>query len=299
MINNKYIYLETSAVNFLLDNFSFEELDTIKAASYEADKILFCISTPTIFEIISTKDEIRREQLIYTLQSICHNRLINSPAEFIINYINAGIPKIEPKYEFYSKLNIANIWNEICFNRQKTFIYSYNEIQNKKSFLSKQFKTIISDIFDNETNWGQMINNIMKMDINYSKMNKYEILVKKCSWVLILLILCAGISFDNACIDKFWKQYNCDKTIDRIIFSLFNFNKLTECGPIVMMARMWISQINNTNRGTLLDMFHSIYIVYCDMFLTNDYHFEELKNSDDYIYFEKIDNISNNDFLRK
>lgn len=98
MLNeDKFIYLETSAVNYLLDNFTFEELATIKVACYDANKILFCTSTPTIFEILSTTNENRREQLIYTLQNICYNRLMNSPAEFIINYINAGMPKEEPR----------------------------------------------------------------------------------------------------------------------------------------------------------------------------------------------------------
>ena len=42
MLNeNTYVYLETSAVNFLLDNFSFEELATIKDACHKADNILF------------------------------------------------------------------------------------------------------------------------------------------------------------------------------------------------------------------------------------------------------------------
>lgn len=300
MLNgNKYIYLETSAVNFLLDNFTFQELSTIKAACYDADKILFCISTPTIFEILSTTDENRREQLIYTLQNICYNRLMNSPAEFIINYINAGMPKEEPKYEFYSKLNIANTWTEICKDTCKTFIYDFNDVQNRKSFLSKEFKNIISEIFYNDTTWGNQINKILKLDLKYSKMNDYEILVKKICWVLILLILCAGISFDNTCIDNFWKQYNCEKTEDRANFALFNLNQLTEHGPVVMMARMWIAQSGNINRGTLLDMFHSIYIVYSDIFLTNDHHFEELKMSDTYEYFQKIDIISQNEFFKQ
>lgn len=292
-----YVYLETSAVNYLLDNFTFEELATIKAASYDADKIRFCISTPTIFEILSTTDIERREQLIYTTQCICYERLINSPSEFIINYIKAGMPKEELKYEFYSDLSIAHVWEDICQDNRKTFIYEFKDIQKRKTFLSKQFKTIVSEIFDSDTPWGRLINKILNLDIKYYKMNDYEILVKKISWVLILIILCAGVSFDCSYIDNFWKQYNCDKTEDRVNFALLNFSQLTEYGPIVMMARMWITQSNSINRGTLLDMFHSIYIVYSDIFLTNDQHFENLRSSDSYKYYEKIEIISKNEFF--
>lgn len=296
-MNNTYVYLETSAVNYLLDNFSFDKLSVLKSAAYDAEKICFCISTPTIFEILSTKDEIRREQLIHTIQTICYERLINSPAEFIINYIHAGMPKVEKKYEFFSNLNIADVWSDICKDTRKTFIFDSSDLESRKSFLCKKFKEIVSDIFENKTHWGQTINSIIKLDINYHKMNEFELEIKRISWILILLILCAGTTFESTCIDKFWRYYDIEETIDRANYALFNFNRLTECGPIVMMARMWISQLKKANRGTLLDMFHSIYIVYCDMFLTNDYHFEVFKKSDSYEYFKKIDLISTNDFF--
>ena len=50
MLNeNTYVSLETSAVNYLLDNFTFEELATIKDA-YLAFNL--CIITTTLFVVV-------------------------------------------------------------------------------------------------------------------------------------------------------------------------------------------------------------------------------------------------------
>lgn len=67
-----------------------------------------------------------------------------------------------------------------------------------------------------------------------------------------------------------------------------------------MMSRMFYCQKDKKiNRGTIIDMLHSIYLVYCDTFLTNDKHFLLLKNSDEHINFNKIQLISENTFFKQ
>lgn len=88
-----HIYLETSAVNYLLDNFTVDELGVMKRLLIEEKNACFCISATTISEILLTSDELRKEKLIFCLQNICHEKIINSPAEFIINYIKSECQK--------------------------------------------------------------------------------------------------------------------------------------------------------------------------------------------------------------
>ena len=80
------IYLETSAINFLADKYSYQ--DGRETYTYHKMKgTRFYISNVSIWEILLTSNKEKREQLIQYIQNIGHPKLINSPSEMIINYI--------------------------------------------------------------------------------------------------------------------------------------------------------------------------------------------------------------------
>ena len=86
--DNSVIYLDTSAVNFLCDNLSLRDAAATKL--YHARKgTKFYISSTVIWEILATKNDEQRELLIAFMQNLCYEKLINSPSEFILNYIKA------------------------------------------------------------------------------------------------------------------------------------------------------------------------------------------------------------------
>ncbi len=295
------IYLETSAVNYLVNTFETNELIAIKKLIKEDKNASFFVSSTTIAEILSTQDELRKERLIYCTQNICSQNLLNSPSEFIINYINAGMPNVESKYDFYSKHQLANTWRDLCNCVDKTFIYNPNELKTRIKGLQKEFSEITKDLFTENTHLQQSIEYAINKNEKFNNLNEYEITIKKISWVLIFLILCCGVDLiDNIAIEKYWNRLKLESTMDRLLFSIENLERLTEIGPIVMMARMWYSQSGSKhNRGTLLDMLHSIYLIYCDTFLTNDKHFLSFKDSDDHINFRKIQYIPENLFFKQ
>lgn len=301
--NNKtyYLYLETSSVNFLTDNFRVDELLLIKHL-FEEKNYIFCISSTTISEILCTSDEFRKEKLIFVVQNICTSNLINSPAEFIINYINAGMPRVEEKYDFYSEQELAKTWKELCENTSKTFIYDAVEFKEKIKFLQKSFKELSNDLFKEEKELQKTIEYAIKKDKDFHTLNEYEINIKRISWLLIFLILCCEVSdsfFDNSCISNYWDKLGITNTLMRLLYTIEKLNDLTNIGPIVIMAHMWAHQIETNNRGTLLDMFHSIYLVYCDAFLTNDIHFLKLKENLEHVNCNKIQFISDNTFFNQ
>jgi PIN domain nuclease of toxin-antitoxin system len=72
------VYLDTSAINHVCDAVGTNELKQLreKAANQDLD---ICLSPVNIWEIIMCSDEGRREQLVYTVQSICGPRLMAEP----------------------------------------------------------------------------------------------------------------------------------------------------------------------------------------------------------------------------
>ena len=292
-----YIYLETSAVNYLLDNFTADELAVIKRLLKEQKNACFCISSTTISEILYTSEELRREKLIFSLQNMCHEYLINTPEELIIKYIESGMPEVEKKYDFYSSQTLANVWKDLYNNQAKTFIYDFQEFNERKKASEKIFKEMIQDLSAENSYLRASIDDAIKMDPEYETFNEEQLKIKQMCWLLIFLILCCGISIDNSCIEDYWNKLRISSMPERVLYSMYNLQDLTNIGPIVIMAIMWSNQLENSNRGTLMDMFHSVYIVYCDSFLSNDNHFRELKLYCEHVNFKKINIISENTFF--
>lgn len=302
MVNLPYcIYLETSAVNYLVDNFTIEELILIRKLIKETQNADFFISSVTITEILATKDDLRKEQLIYCIQNICNDNLLNSPSEFLINYIKTGMPKIEEKYKFYSNYELSKIWKDLCRNIDKTFVYNSYDLCQRIKFLQKEFTEVVEILFKENSYLQSTIQYAMEQQNKDKTLSEYEKMIIKTSWLLIFIILCCGIDLlENSLIESFWADLKIESIFNRLIFAINNLAILSERGPIVMMSRMFYCQKDKKiNRGTIIDMLHSIYLVYCDTFLTNDKHFLLLKNSDEHINFNKIQLISENTFFKQ
>lgn len=293
------IYLETSAVNYLADSFTIEELIAIRKLIKKTKNADFFISSVTIAEILATNDEVRKEQLVYLIQNICNDNLLNSPSEFLINYIKVGMPRIEQKYEFYSNYELSRVWKDLCKNVNKTFIYDSNDLKERIKFLQKEFSEVIKILFEENSYLQKTIEYAIEQSNKNKILNDYEKMIIKISWLLIFIILCCGVDLlENSSIENYWWDLKLESTFDRLNFSIEKLSKLTEFGPIVMMSRMFYCQKEKkVNRGTIIDMLHSIYLVYCDTFLTNDEHFISFKNSDNHINFSKIQLVSENIFL--
>jgi hypothetical protein len=100
----------------------------------------FYISPIVLWEIFLTTKEKRREVLIHYLQHLAHDKLLNSPSEFIINYINAGCPLVEKHYDYHSRLPIGETWSDISFNTKKTFIFDNQVIGDYSKMIRSIFK---------------------------------------------------------------------------------------------------------------------------------------------------------------
>ena len=300
---DKDIYWETSAINFMVDKFNRNDAIATKALQ-KVKRNRYYLSPVTIWEILLTSDSLRREQIIFFIQNLFHDQLLNSPSEFIVNFIDQGCPLFEKKYDFHSKLPIAKTWNNICQNEKMTFILDHQLLKDKSKHLqdiSKKLSKIINRIVlditvrDTELQLQELLNNYHRTLKQRSEDNdSKEAKIEKIAILFLLYIFCMEVELDSEPIKKFWIRHKKDDIIERLEYLLSNFEILVHRGPFVEMALMAYTQISQgvkSNRGLFFDCLHCVYLTYIDFFITKDDHFVKLRNDSEHILFSRIYHI--------
>ena len=297
---DKNIYWETSAVNYMADQFEWN--DAVATKGLQAVKRnRYYISPVTIWEILLTGDDSKKEQIIFYSQHLFHDKLINFPSEFILNFIRQGCPLYETKYDFHSKLPMAKTWENLCNDTRLTFIYEKDILKEKSKIIqdtSKQLNKIINrivldlDTDDLEYQYQQLLDRYHKRfrDIK-RRTDKVAIKIQKITMLFMFFILCLEVELDNTAIREFWRQRSINGTFDRLDYLLHNYKILVHRGPFAEMALMAYTQISEgmkSNRGLFFDCLHCIYLPYIDFFVTRDDHFRKLRDNSDHILFTRI-----------
>lgn len=298
---NSNIYLETSAINYFVDNFPIESAE----ATY-GHHILkgtrFYISNVSIWEILLTNNVERREEIVQHIQRLGFQKLIKSPSEFIINFIENGCPAEENKFDIHSNIDLAETWSHIWKDKRLTFLYSQDELKKRSNLIRNLFKYASKEIQDiiiispNKKAPSALQEYIFSKAkklkrIDYHELTERQKTIMRLSLLLILLVLCNEITLDNAPIQKFWKKIGVDNTILRFEYVLENLEILVTRGPFPLLAEMAYTQIKGggkPTRGVFWDILHSLYLVYTDFLLSNDEHFLKLKNDSLHLNFKKI-----------
>lgn len=303
-IYNKNFYFETSAINYYTQNLSNN--DIIATKYFQAAKgNMYYTSPVSIYEILLTKDKLSREKLIYCSQNLFHNKLIKAPSEFIVNFVKNGIPSIENPYNIHTELEIGEIWEEICLNKNKSISVDEEFLQSRMKVLRKLSKNLYSVInritlditIEDEVLHNQEVINFYFNSLNeeYGPFDEINKKIVKISILLVNYIFCAGVDLNSEPYIKFWGDLGIKSPLDRALFLFRNYKRIFIVGPFYLMATMAYSQISNgqkSNRGLILDCLHSVYLTYIDVFVTNDSHFDKLSDSIDIhgkkiIYLEK------------
>ena len=122
----KRIYIETSAVNYLREKFTWADAVATKAHLNVNGKGWY-ISPVVLWEIMATKREEDREGLIFLAQHLFEDMLLPSPEELIVTYIGKGCPEIEPEHHLASAGELAATWRSICTIKQKTLVFNHED----------------------------------------------------------------------------------------------------------------------------------------------------------------------------
>lgn len=305
----KIIYLETSAINHLAQISS--EADAIATKKYHIKQgNTLLVSVVSIWEILMTSDDTKRENLIFYMQSALYNKLIFSPSELIINFIEAGCPEYEPIKSTFTNLPIGKVWEDICQNNKKTFVFNYGELKTRTKSIQKLLKridrTIKETVLDTEENkskekkFADSVYNNLALS-KAKDISKEDEKIFKLSIIFISVVLCAGIGFDNTPIEDFWSKIGISNTQKRLIYICEHYEILIHRGPFFLMALMAYNQIlkdKKTNRGLFWDALHCLYLPYIDILLTKDKHFKELQKIN-HPNFKKIVLIKENTIIKR
>lgn len=298
---NKHVYLETSAVNFLSDNYFPQDGNAIRA--YYSDRgSRFYVSPVTIWEILLTSHDGRREILIQFLQNIGYHKLLNSPAEFAINYIKAGCPKFEENYESHSLQPLAKFWQDVAENPAMTLKFDKDQLQNTARMTREGFEYaaqwtenvgITGLIIDPATQQKLGLDELLKQikSLNYLDLSYHKRRQFKLSIMLMLIVLCYSPGIPDPSVEKFWSDKHVGSTGDKLVYLLTYHESLVYRGPFAVMSTMALQQLGKDGkmtRGIYWDILHSIYLLYTDMFLTRDNHFTTLRDKQDNTVYKRI-----------
>jgi diacylglycerol kinase len=295
------VYLETSAVNYLDSRLTLSDAAATRA-HHALKGTKFYVSPVTIWEILLTKNVARRESLILFLQNLAYHELLNSPSEFVINYITAGCPKVEKKYLIHSKLPLAATWSDVAQDTNKTFVFDQKELAARSQRIRKGFKfasTLIRDVgvvgpnISSDTASRLGFEGILKQmkTVDYRHLSGKDRRQFKISILLILIMLCYGIEFDNAAIEKFWAHIGIRAGRDRLAYLLTTHENLVYRGPFWVLSETVMTQLNKggrPTRGIFWDALHSMYVIYTDIFLTADKHFKNIQAHNSHLAYKRI-----------
>ena len=289
-VHNKNFYYETSAINYMVANYSWNDAVATQAFQYTKGNI-FYISPIGLWEIFLTRDYHEREKIIFFCQHLFHHKLVKAPSEFIVNYIRAGCPNVETPYNIHTDLEIGKVWEGICVDKRKTISFDQKAILERTKFIRNLYKkldsiisritldiTVKDDIFYQQEIIGYFFNSLEK---EYGPFNKPHSKIIKLSILFVMYILCCELELDPSAYNKFWTDVGVGQSVDRLFYLYNNHRNIFMSGPFYLMALMAHHQISNkqkSNRGLILDCLHTVYITYFDYFLTNDNHFKEFSN---------------------
>lgn len=265
------------------------------------------MSPVTLWEILVTGDFYQREDLIYFSQHLFYHKLLKSPAEFIINYINNGCPIEEKYFDIHSTSVFSEVWEDLVADKKKTFVTDRDEIKKVMKSFQKNAgmlreiltKESVRYSYDYKLVSTQIFYELRVKNLKVVKEDKYitskSKKIYKASLFFILMILCAENIFDNEPIINFWKKIGITNIIERFNFIIKNYEVLVHRGPFLVMSLMAMNQYQvKASRGLFMDCLHSIYLPYVDVLMTNDLHFKSLKDrvEEAYPIFQKVFYVS-------
>lgn len=284
------IYIETSALNWLFDKLRVEDaFPTRNYQLYQGRK--WVTSSITLWEILNTSDETKRDDLLDFSRRLLFKNLIKSPEEIILTYLKKNCPTSERWSSMESEGLFAKEWYQAANNFDYFFkasgegysyrtdvvrklretVYSY--IQNEPLILQKYqevdilYPLVISTI---QHLTERSVREDTRKDIN-------DISVK-IAIIYTFMILCCSFSLDFDYLENFWKKVGI-KTLDkRFDYILNKYPDIFFRGPIANLARMTIAQLDTSSRGMVFDAMHTVYLTYVDFFVTADKHFLKLPN---------------------
>ena len=289
-------YLDTSAVNFLADNTSQQDISYLRNMG-----IKFYISSITLWEILLNSDNSRKEELLFWAQTHCENQLLKAPSEILVEYLDANCPEKNRKNFWedpFTKLELGDTWTKIHGDISMTIPI---EVQELKDFtygnrlLSRKIRKILRDMTDpdypkKDSDYFYLSAKKIAEDLDFPWTLKYQSHFIT-AVILVFFLFCIGQELDKTTIRDYWEQKSIDDHTDRLEYLMLNYPMYFKRGPIAEMTMMVQSQdtmSKNPNRGLIHDCLQVIYCYFVDVFITDDKHFLKFRSMINHPAFRRI-----------
>lgn len=134
LLDGDVYYLDTSAVNYMIDNFDIETILNTSMYLSKVKKYWIC-SPVQIWETMLNSDDVRRKKIIFCMQNLMYKRMYASPADMVIRYIMHSYPRKSIDYSFLNNTEIGRIWFNMKKNKRKTFKFNFDDLKFRTSFI--------------------------------------------------------------------------------------------------------------------------------------------------------------------
>ena len=271
----KYIYLDTSSINFIHDNLHDDEKRKWRDMTEKAFGGQMVFSPISLFEILNSKT-VRKDDLIHTCQLLFDDRLLPLPTEILDKYIEKGCPLIEQScFDFNSDNIFRDVWRDVSSNLDKTVIV--HKMTNMNTWTKILERFIKNTPIDSNSDSFELESTIRSVVCELTSLFEVQNELEKVSlFFIILILLIGGLPFDRP--ELFWDKREISCMTCKIEYLAEHCKKLIYRGPTIAMAMMAINQVKSgkSSRGLFNDCLHVGYSAYCSVILSNDNHFLEL-----------------------
>jgi len=284
-------YLETSGVNHLAEELPDHEWNNFVN---RATKVHLCIFPVTLWEVLLNTNEDKRDQLIYWMQFNCADKLLKTPSEILIDYIERGLPRLERRLfaqDPWTKQQIGETWTSIHGKIDRKIPVDLEKMKERAYVvreLSKKYGRFMDDMVGHDDTTNDRFHDLSVSLLRDFDNSEYNIRRVKTGLVIGLFLLCMGVEISNSHLTMFWAPTGVDNADDpyelrpfeRLEYLVDKHPLLFVRGPLLEMANMMSIQREiggKMNRGAMFDVMHSVYCYYCGNTITEDPHFIEMK----------------------
>lgn len=243
----KRVYFDTNIYNHIVDHPRSDSIKKFLIDSYHSKELEVLFSVNIFEEICCTKNVERRNKLLRLVSSVCgSHRFTLSHLDLIKNEVE----KCEPVNNIYDETDFKNIIQETIDTEFSTELL--NKIKERKSTSRDHAKDIIQKL---EPQWEK--HKAITFD------GFYQISLKNAGFKTLLEEIYIRA---NGNINK------CDQ--NELISNLPQMPGF-QCLAKYILVLIYKQHVmgNKPNRGDNMDMLHSVFIGYCNLFVTEDQDF--------------------------
>ncbi|MDI6790588.1 MAG: hypothetical protein QME44_07865 [Thermodesulfobacteriota bacterium] len=249
-------------------------------------------SPVNILEILATKNEKFREDIIIVCQHLCEPEILAEPEALIIDYIASYAPRPETSHlvlkNQFGISDLARTWKDVRADKDRTLLLSREDLQRIEVLKTlhgyfhvyysrgKRMPDLLLPEFIGEESINECIADAAReLRKERAPNNRMAILCEN-RILMTLTILCAGLSPFPYAIDSYWTAIGIDRVDERFAYAKKELSFLQDAGPIIGLGTyMGWQATKGLDRGNFYDCMHFMYLPYVDMFVTDDLSFHD------------------------